>query len=682
MNFLYPSFLWALLVLAIPIIVHLFNFRRPKKVLFTNVRFLKQVKQATQSNLKIKHWLILAARLLTFAFLVFAFAQPYLPQNNAQNAAEKRYVAVYVDNSFSMQVNATNTEGNSLDESMQLVSQLVNAYPIGTSFSLMTNSVEPTAQTFYGADKFLEKIAEITFSNSYRSANAILARQHNDLATVNARQGAELFWLSDFQKSTWNDLETALQDSTHRINLVPIQSKSVANLFIDSVWLETPFVTANENNILHAQVYNFGNKDASNLLLKLFIDDVQVSTASVSVEANQSAVADFTFTVTDNSAKKCKITVQDFPVTFDNDYYFVLQTAPPIQIMHLYSGKPTPFIQNVYANENLFALKSYDVRNVDYEFFKKADLVILENIENINESLVKALQELTENGKSVAIFPAVSGQEASYNLLTTRLGLPNLQKMNLTARDSSSIYKLAAPDIKNPFFAGVFEKMPQNVELPYAKPSFAWSGGNKIINYKEGSAFLSQFRTNKGKTYLFAASTEPEVGNFGRHSLFLAVMYRIAITSFGGAEALAFSFQDENITLNIAEKKTEQVFELFKDDVKIIPIQRVVGNKLILQLPKTNLEPGYYTLSLNGNAEKMIALNYGSAESKLAYYSPEELQTLAQNKPHVRLLPEITPQNFSDAIKSADFAISLWKYCLLLALLFLLAEVLLVRFWK
>ncbi|MEP6647066.1 MAG: BatA domain-containing protein, partial [Saprospiraceae bacterium] len=34
MQFLYPSFLWALTALSIPIILHLFYFRRYKKVYF------------------------------------------------------------------------------------------------------------------------------------------------------------------------------------------------------------------------------------------------------------------------------------------------------------------------------------------------------------------------------------------------------------------------------------------------------------------------------------------------------------------------------------------------------------------------------------------------------------------------------------------------------------------------
>ena len=52
MTFLYPSFLFGLFALAIPVIIHLFNFRRTKKIYFSNTLFLKKVKEASSSKLK------------------------------------------------------------------------------------------------------------------------------------------------------------------------------------------------------------------------------------------------------------------------------------------------------------------------------------------------------------------------------------------------------------------------------------------------------------------------------------------------------------------------------------------------------------------------------------------------------------------------------------------------------
>ena len=60
MQFVHPSFLWALGLLAIPIIIHLFKFRRFKTVYFSNVAFLKQIQQESTNRNKLKHLLVLS----------------------------------------------------------------------------------------------------------------------------------------------------------------------------------------------------------------------------------------------------------------------------------------------------------------------------------------------------------------------------------------------------------------------------------------------------------------------------------------------------------------------------------------------------------------------------------------------------------------------------------------------
>ena len=101
MQFLYPTFLFALFALAIPIIIHLFYFRRFRKVYFTNVRFLKEVKEETSARQRLRNLLVLLMRLLAVTALVFAFAQPFIPQDTEVKKGAKS-VSVFIDNSFSM----------------------------------------------------------------------------------------------------------------------------------------------------------------------------------------------------------------------------------------------------------------------------------------------------------------------------------------------------------------------------------------------------------------------------------------------------------------------------------------------------------------------------------------------------------------------------------------------------
>src|SRR5690606_457095 len=102
MQFLYPAFLWALTALAIPIILHLFYFRRYKKIYFSNLRFLREVKEETSARNRLRNLLILLSRLLAFACLILAFAQPIIPVSQALKSGI-RNVSIFLDNSFSMQ---------------------------------------------------------------------------------------------------------------------------------------------------------------------------------------------------------------------------------------------------------------------------------------------------------------------------------------------------------------------------------------------------------------------------------------------------------------------------------------------------------------------------------------------------------------------------------------------------
>jgi hypothetical protein len=107
-KFVNPYFLFALLLIAIPIIVHLFNFRKFKKVYFTNVKFLQELKQVTKKKAKLKHILVLISRILVIIFLVFSFAQPYIPVDGSKIRKGQNFVSVYIDNSFSMNTVSAN----------------------------------------------------------------------------------------------------------------------------------------------------------------------------------------------------------------------------------------------------------------------------------------------------------------------------------------------------------------------------------------------------------------------------------------------------------------------------------------------------------------------------------------------------------------------------------------------
>ena len=132
MQFKHPELLYALFLLVIPILIHLFQLRRFQKVQFTNVKFLKSIKLQTRKSSQLKKWLTLLSRLLLLTSVIIAFAQPFIP--NTEDFNEAQETIIYLDNSFRMQSKGTN--GTLLNEAIQ---DIINTLPEDESFSLFTN---------------------------------------------------------------------------------------------------------------------------------------------------------------------------------------------------------------------------------------------------------------------------------------------------------------------------------------------------------------------------------------------------------------------------------------------------------------------------------------------------------------------------------------------------------------
>ena len=215
MTFLYPSFLWALAALSVPVIIHLFNFRRTTRVYFSNTRFLKQVKEATSSKRKLKHYLILASRLLFLAFLVITFCQPIIPAE--EQFGSTRNIVLYLDNSQSMSA-LMDDKTRGLDAAVSYARSIVEVFPADTRYKLVTNDFSPFSNTFKTKPEVLDLLTQIRLSPVSRTMSEIQER----ILTDGGVRGREIFWISDLQKSTLGPVGQD-RDTTSRMHLVPIE---------------------------------------------------------------------------------------------------------------------------------------------------------------------------------------------------------------------------------------------------------------------------------------------------------------------------------------------------------------------------------------------------------------------------------------------------------------------------
>ena len=132
MQFLHPYFFYALPALLIPIFIHLFQLRRFKVQLFTNVALLQKIRFQTRKSSQLKKWLVLLIRLLAIACIIIAFSQPYLSNQIAEKNSSE--TVVYLDNSFSMQ--AIGPKGSLLNRAVQ---DVITGFDESEKIGLFTN---------------------------------------------------------------------------------------------------------------------------------------------------------------------------------------------------------------------------------------------------------------------------------------------------------------------------------------------------------------------------------------------------------------------------------------------------------------------------------------------------------------------------------------------------------------
>ena len=689
MHFLFPSFLWGLLAVLLPIAIHLFNFRRTRRVHFTKVAFLKDVKTRTSSIRRLKHWLVLAMRCLAIAALVVAFAQPIIPAEGDTIRDRQGLWSIYLDNSYSMQ----NEENGKryLDIATGRLSDLLGLFSRSASLQLITNDFDAQEQSLSQADKIRDRLTTLGLSPTPRTLAEVYQRQRNLAARHAEPVGNQFFWLSDFQKSTVGNLSDLSIDTTDHLVIVPVQAAVQKNVFVDSVWLNTPFIRELQNNILYVKVSNSGTERVDNQIIKLNIDGTQVSTASVALPAKGSATAKFNFSTVGRGYKKGHISFDDFPVTFDNDYYFVLNASPVINIVHLTSGTVpgVNFVGSVYQNDSLFSIRSFNVQNVDVGVITSADLIVMEGVGDLSGSLSTALKEFVRRGGSLAIIPPASPDVSRY---TTFMG--NLGISGLTSKDDPSVrpIPISPPDRNNPFFSDVFEESVRadaNLNLPSALPVWRWNSvGSTLLSLRDGQPYLSLSAAGKGKVYIFGAPLTEAFGTMAQHALFVPVMYKMAAMSVREQQT-AHTFGERSIVLTVSDPTPNSIYKLRMGKTELIPVQRINGNQLTLELPKADqvvagqsIGAGYYEVVKEGKTEQLLALNHDNTESRLDYYTSKELRTLFSGKRNIEVFDKLDDGKFVREFEKQNLGTSLWKYFLYAALAFFLLEILFIRFLK
>ncbi|WP_299016520.1 BatA domain-containing protein [uncultured Polaribacter sp.] len=644
MQFKNPEILYFLSLLITPILVHLFQLQKFIKVPFTNVAFLKKLEQHTRKSSQIKKWLILATRLLLFSAIILAFAQPYFGNKKAE---EKQHNFIYLDNSLS-----TNTKGEKGDLLKIAAQEIIENTQKEISYSLLTNT------NFYKnitKDELKNTLLNIENTTKTLNLNTVFLKikqeEKNKTKTLNKN-----ILISDFQ-GLYTDKFTDVTPSFKAIQLTPTVKN---NISIDSVFVSD---ANNTNFVVNTIIKNQGSK-IDNVPLALFNKEKLLSKQSFFIDKDEQKTIKFTIQNEPEFLGKLEVNFSD-TFSFDNRYFFTINNQTKTNILAI--GENLDYLAKIYT-KNEFNLTKVSLLNLNYSSIEKQQLIVLNELKNIPEILAKSLQQFHKNGGNIILIPNEEISLNSYNNF--------LKKCNLNAlQNKTSIpLKITKINYNHPVFDKVFSKQVNNFQYPNLKSHYPISGKTiALVSLENNTAFISELKNN---FYYVTGALNKKNSNFLNSPLIVPIFYNLGKMSFKYPK-IAYRLQKENNIEIDTKIGKDEILTLSGTKEKFIPLQKTYQNKVAIITKEQPLTAGFYSVLKEDFTLQNLAFNNPKEESLLKYI---DLKTLQEQNKSIEISSSIA--NVFKKITKNNEVQWLWKWFLGLAVVSLLLEIFILKFFK
>jgi hypothetical protein len=641
MQFLFPQILYGLFALAIPIIVHLFQLRKFKPEPFTNVVFLKKLIVSSRKSSKLKKWLSLITRLLIISCLVLAFAQPYFP--NPEQKTQKKQISIFLDNSYSMSLNG---EVTALFN--QAKEELLEVLPENETYNLSTHN-----ESFKNlrTEDLKSILYEISYTNNPLDLNSILTKTESLFNANSNSSENELIVLSDFQNLK-NEDSLKLKEA-YNYHFVKYNPQEKINFSIDTVFLET---SADENALKFK--ISCSEKTSQNLPVSIY--DGERLLSKISLDYNETNEKTYVFNLEENDILNGKINIEDKGLSYDNTLFFTLKKPDPIEVLVI-SETVSPYLDKIF-NKERFNYKQTLINKLEYEDINSADVVILNELKQLPNALNIAIENYTKTNRVLCIVPNRSINLSSYNVLFKNLGITPFSTKNNTS------IKLTNINFDHPIFQGVFTEDIDNFDYPTFESYYQSTNPEKALSFSNNMPLLE----SNDKVFRFNAAIEDN-SNLKQSPLVVLSFYNMALRAQNKQKL--YLENDDNYTLKLSkDMNQDEVLSLYKDDFSFIPRQEINGREIRFSFKEYPQDPGHYAI-INSKQDtlSLIAFNPYRKESLLNYFELNGLNNIN------------TYSNFGDYTQNfyENYNIeSLWKWFIVLALIFMIIELLLLRFIK
>lgn len=703
MTFLNPLLLWGLAAVSIPILIHIFNLKRTKKIEFSTLMFLKEIQQSKYKKIKLKQLLILLCRIAFIIFLVMMFAKPFdsgflgTPGEKAKSS-----VLIILDDSFSMQ--SRDKSGNDFESGKKKVTEIIDA--LGTNDELFFTTVSGlnAARSTVPYKEFSlikDTLSQLKTSEVNRDINEVLYYAESILNSA-SNTHKEIYLVTDGQLSFLKkDLIPQSgfkgKDNLH-FSVILTGSRDANNISLDTVNVVSKIFEKARPVKIKAKLNNHNNFNSVNKSVIISYGNHKEEKV-LDIPANTTVETEFMIKpeaagFSSGSIELVQNDIADDEISGDNRQYFSFYIPEKVNVL-LASGSQmdAEYVKLVLTTSaqisasteisTLFNIREINASDISREDLGSYNSVVIINKPSFSAGEVDKLKEYIDAGGGAVIYPGALSDISNYNnTLMKELDLPYIGGKYY----SETPVKFEKIDYDHPVFEGIFrresDKNNPGIESPELISGFSLSGGKNalsIVTLTNGTNFMEEYSRGKGKLIMFASAPDMSAGNFPVKNLFSPVTIRsILYTSNINGIRPAIAGKDYYAELNRYEMKSDTL--LISSAGENVP-EFIVTNEQtqLLNLGSTLNNTGIYSVINSGRDILRVPVNFNALESQTGRMKPGNIEVLF-NDTYALNANVVSPEEvLTAAVIDLRTGKDLWQYFLILAVIFLIIEYLLSR---
>lgn len=670
MKFHAPYLLWFLLLGLIPIIIHLFRFRRYRKVMFTRVDLLKQITIKSGLGNRLRKIVLMTLRVLGILSLVFAFALPFVPSRTAVANNPKNKLIVFLDNSLSM--GGEGAEGVLFEAAKNRARMLVNDLSNEFSFFLVSHAQNQDFSKALDKDEMLQAIDKLSLTNSTLPEKDVLSilQSLTDNHSICA-------YISDFRKGFVKQLpeNPELKGLFYWLN---VPANQVENLAIDSAWFFSPQLQPEQMLKLMVKVTNYGKDNAKDVSLRLVENNAVKGVVNVNVEAGRSAIAEIPFNAGAEGWKNATLGLPGDDIHYDDQYFLSYLIQKGANGLIISDNGPSQYLKALFTEEAGFHVNFITPFQIVFDKLKEVDFIICHDLVNVSSGLADELNKFVNAGGALIVFPNAGVTQTTINQILERC------QTNVYGNPVKQAISAELWNMNDPLLHGVFQNVPKNIDLPVIyeyNPILSNAGQLAFWKLKNGSPLAVRTKRGSGMVFSIAVPLDKAYSNLVTHPLFVPFILRIASFKETDANIAYETGKDEMLALKGLQLTKDAIWKLKNNKIELVPEIVMRDNHTYLLTHGIIQEPGIYSLTVNQNKEQYrFAFNLPRSESVSAVEDKETLKKKADEW-GVKLLYEPAAY-IANEIKKEGEGTPLWRYFIVFALLFLISEMILLRIWK